>query len=295
MTLKKCVICDGINFSKKVSVRDPLKKSTKYSLMLCLSCKTVSTTPIPKDLDQYYSVNYDSYQKKTSLFSKIYSFAQNLNNYRKTKILKQINAKSILDYGCGSGSFVRYTSKRGYETNGYEPINDTNGTNISDSMETFKNKNFDCITMWHVLEHTKDPVSILKELKRKLQKGGSLLLALPNYDSYDNIYYKKEWAGYDVPRHLYHFNHNSLENLMKEKGFTLISKHPLWLDSYYVSYLSSKYKKSIFPLINSLVIGSLSNILAIFTSKYSSSFYICLLYTSPSPRDRQKSRMPSSA
>ena len=25
------------------------------------------------------------------------------------------------------------------------------------------------------------------------------------------------------------------------------------------------------------------------------SFYICLLYTSPSPRDRQKSRMPSSA
>ena len=203
MTLKKCVICDGINFSKKVSVRDPLKKSTKYSLMLCLSCKTVSTTPIPKDLDQYYSVNYDSYQKKTSLFSKIYSFAQNLNNYRKTKILKQINAKSILDYGCGSGSFVRYTSKRGYEINGYEPINDTNDTNISDSMETFKNKNFDCITMWHVLEHTKDPVSILKELKRKLQKGGSLLLALPNYDSYDNIYYKKEWAGYDVPRHLY--------------------------------------------------------------------------------------------
>ena len=143
MTLKKCVICDGINFSKKVSVRDPLKKSTKYSLMLCLSCKTVSTTPIPKDLDQYYSVNYDSYQKKTSLFSKIYSFAQNLNNYRKTKILKQINAKSILDYGCGSGSFVRYTSKRCYETNGYEPINDTNDTNISDSMETFKNKNFD--------------------------------------------------------------------------------------------------------------------------------------------------------
>ena len=26
-----------------------------------------------------------------------------------------------------------------------------------------------------------------------------------------------------------------------------------------------------------------------------SSHYICLLYTSPSPRDRQKSRMPSSA
>ena len=274
MTLKKCVICDGINFSKKVSVRDPLKKSTKYSLMLCLSCKTVSTTPIPKDLDQYYSVNYDSYQKKTSLVSKLYSFAQNLTNYRKTKILKQINAKSILDYGCGSGSFVRYTSKRGYETNGYEPINDTNDTNISDSMETFKYKNFDCITLWHVLEHTKDPVSILKELKRKLQKGGSLLLALPNYDSYDNIYYKKEWAGYDVPRHLYHFNKKSVMFLSEKTGFQLIGMKPLYLDAFYVSILSEKKRKSFLPEIKGLWVGLVSNILSFFSGNPSSIIYI---------------------
>ena len=274
MTLKKCVICDGINFSKKVSVRDPLKKSTKYSLMLCLSCKTVSTTPIPKDLDQYYSVNYDSYQKKTSLFSKIYSFAQNLNNYRKTKILKQINAKSILDYGSGSGSFVRYTSKRGYETNGYEPINETNDTNISDSMETFKNKKFDCITMWHVLEHTKNPISILKELKRKLKKGGILLLALPNYDSYDNIYYKKEWAGYDVPRHLYHFNKKSVMFLLEKTGFQLIGMKPLYLDAFYVSILSEKKRKSFLPEIKGLWVGLVSNILSFFSGNPSSIIYI---------------------
>ena len=242
--------------------------------MLCLSCKTVSTTPIPKDLDQYYSVNYDSYQKKTSLFSKIYSFAQNLNNYRKTRILKQINAKSILDYGCGSGGFVKYTSKRGYETNGYEPINDTNDTNISDSMETFKNKNFDCITMWHVLEHTKDPVSILKELKRKLQKGGSLLLALPNYDSYDNIYYKKEWAGYDVPRHLYHFNKKSVMFLSEKTGFQLIGMKPLYLDAFYVSILSEKKRKSFLPEIKGLWVGLVSNILSFFSGNPSSIIYI---------------------
>ena len=274
MTLKKCVICDGINFSKKVSVHDPLKKPTKYNLMLCLSCKTVSTTPIPKDLDQYYSVNYDSYQKKTSLFSKLYSFAQQLNNYYKTRILKQINAKSILDYGCGSGSFVRYTSRKGYEINGYEPINKTNDANISDSMETFKNKNFDCITMWHVLEHTKDPVGILKKLKRKLKKGGSLLLALPNYDSYDNIYYKKEWAGYDVPRHLYHFNKKSMLFLSKRTGFRLIGKKTLYLDAFYVSILSEKKRKSFLPIIKGLCVGLVSNILSFFSGNPSSIIYI---------------------
>ena len=32
-----------------------------------------------------------------------------------------------------------------------------------------------------------------------------------------------------------------------------------------------------------------------FRSLQNSDYYSCLLYTSPSPRDRQKSRMPSSA
>ena len=124
------------------------------------------------------------------------------------------------------------------------------------------------------MEHVHEPWVYLKKIKESLNPGGILIIALPNYHSTDAKRYKEYWAAYDTPRHLYHFNHNSLKNLMKEKGFNLISKHPLWLDSYYVSYLSSKYKKSIFPWINALAVGSLSNILAIFTSKYSSSFYI---------------------
>ena len=99
-------------------------------------------------------------------------------------------------------------------------------------------------------------------------------MAVPNRDSFDSKVYKKYWAAWDVPRHLYHFNHKSLIDFMKNNGFSLISKHPLFLDSYYISYLSSKYKNSFFPWINSLIIGTISNILGVITSKYSSSFYV---------------------
>ena len=99
-------------------------------------------------------------------------------------------------------------------------------------------------------------------------------MAVPNRDSYDSKVYKKYWAAWDVPRHLYHFNHISLIDFMKNNGFSLISKHPLFLDSYYISYLSSKNKNSFFPWINSLIIGTISNILGAITSKYSSSFYV---------------------
>ena len=274
MTKKRCGVCDKRSFYKKVSIKDPLDESAVYDLMLCLGCKTVSTDPVPKDLDRYYKDNYDSYQKKKSFFSSIYAFSQRFNNYYKTRILKKINARSVLDYGCGSGAFLRYTCERGYETSGYEPINKTNDVRISSSMGSFKNRVFDCITLWHVLEHTKNPVGVMNKLKGKLKNNGTMLVALPNYDSYDNIYYKNMWAGYDVPRHLYHFNKESFMFLSQKVGLRVVEKKPLLLDAFYVSILSEKKKKSIFPLIKGLLVGLLSNILSLFRGNPSSIIYI---------------------
>ena len=133
---------------------------------------------------------------------------------------------------------------------------------------------YDTIMLWHVLEHISDIEAGIFTLRKKLKNDGAIVVAVPNRDSFDSKVYNKYWAAWDVPRHLYHFNHKSLIDFMKNNGFSLISKHPLFLDSYYISYLSSKYKNSFFPWINSLIIGTISNILGVITSKYSSSFYV---------------------
>ena len=61
---------------------------------------------------------------------------------------------------------------------------------------------------------------------------------------------------------------------MDNHSLSLISKKPLFLDSFYVSYLSEKNKKSYFPWISAVIIGMTSNILALFSSNYSSSVYV---------------------
>ena len=218
----------------------------------------------------YKNENYLPHNEKKGLFAFFYKLSQNIMFSYKLKVLKKILQPSniILDYGSGDGHFGEFMKKQEINVQMYDPI-----VNKSKNSQIFDNQ-YDMIMMWHVLEHIPDINKTIIALEKKLKHNGALVVAVPNRDSFDSKAYRKHWAAWDVPRHLYHFNHNSLENLMKEKGFNLISRHPLWLDSYYVSYLSSKYKKSIFPWINSLVIGSLSNILAIFTSKYSSSFYI---------------------
>jgi hypothetical protein len=69
-----------------------------------------------------------------------------------------------------------------------------------------------------------------------------LIIAVPNYTSFDASTYKEYWAAYDVPRHLYHFSPLAMKFLMEEEGMKIIDHRPMWFDSFYVSLLSSKYK-----------------------------------------------------
>ena len=132
----------------------------------------------------------------------------------------------------------------------------------------------DMLMMWHVLEHIPNVLTELPKIAKLINKKGVLVVAVPNINSLDAKFYNKHWAGLDVPRHLYHFNHMSLINLIKRQGFSFKTKYPLPLDSYYVSILSEKNKQSVFSFIKAIIIGTTSNFSAIFTTNFSSSIYV---------------------
>ena len=179
-----------------------------------------------------------------------------------------------MDYGSGSGSFVNHTKKRGYTSFGYEPINELKHNSIYKNKNIIKKQKYDWVTLWHVLEHTHNPKETLNNLRDLLNKGGLMAVAIPNINSYDNIYYKKHWAGYDVPRHLFHFNASSFKKLAKFANLKIINKKPLWFDSIYVSMLSEKYKKNKFSFLSGFFRGFISNLYAIKTGQHSSIIYI---------------------
>ena len=94
-------------------------------------------------------------------------------------------------------------------------------------------------------------------------------------NSYDANYYKSFWAAYDVPIHLWHFSKKTISLIFNKNNLRLVKTKPLIFDSFYVSILSEKYKKNKAIYLKAFLIGLISNIVGIFSSKgHSSNIYI---------------------
>ncbi|MBI3238857.1 MAG: methyltransferase domain-containing protein, partial [Flavobacteriia bacterium] len=116
---------------------------------------------------------------------------------------------------------------------------------------------YDCVTMWHVLEHVYNLQEDTKQIASLLKENGVWIIAVPNHTSFDGTHYGSFWAAYDVPRHLYHFSPATIVPIIEQLGFKLEEQLPMKFDAYYVSMLSEKYKGG--SLFNALRIGWLSN------------------------------------
>ena len=128
--------------------------------------------------------------------------------------------------------------------------------------------------MWHVLEHVPNLEHQISELKRLLKPNGTLLVAVPNFNSFDSNYYGKFWAAFDVPIHFWHFSKTAIQLLFEKEEMKLEKILPMKFDSFYVSLLSEKYKSGKMNFINAFFTGLQSNWKAKKNFEYSSHIYI---------------------
>lgn len=244
------------------------------------------TEPKP-ELDQmqayYDSQEYISHtDSKSGLIAKLYQRVKKVSLKQKRRLINRYkpNKGVLLDIGAGTGDFLHYMKHHSWKVQGVEPnkqarnIAASKGLMLDKNTEEYSSKSVDIISLWHVLEHVYDVEDQIKELKRLLKKDGLIVLAVPNYKSYDAKKYKSFWAAYDVPRHLYHFSKTSITKLFNQYGFEVIKIKPMLFDAFYVSLLSEKYKQGKFNYLKSFYIGLASNINAIFSGEYSALIYV---------------------
>ena len=141
-------------------------------------------------------------------------------------------------------------------------------------LSIFKGKKFDVITLWHVLEHVENLEIYIQSLKELLKENGTLLIAVPNYKSFDATYYGSFWAAFDVPRHVWHFSQTSIHKIFSFVSLKVVRAIPMKFDAYYVSLLSEKYKNGKMNILKSFWIGFQSNSKAKRSSEYSSLIYV---------------------
>lgn len=152
----------------------------------------------------------------------------------------------VLDFGSGLGGFVlkmlKYCRIFGVEVDpAWKNVNSTLDSWMYKDIEEVPDKHFDFITMFHVMEHLKDPRETIKRIIPKLKDNGKLIIEVPNADdalltmydceAFQNFSY---WSA-----HLYLFNNHNLSRLIEQSGLECsfviqkqrypLSNHLYWL------------------------------------------------------------------
>ncbi|TWI01166.1 methyltransferase family protein [Flavobacterium tiangeerense] len=244
------------------------------------------TSPQPslENLGKYYeSVDYISHtDSKRSLFEKAYHFVKNIALKNKLDLINsfQPNKGSILDIGAGTGDFLSVAKQNGWQTIGVEPsekaktIAKNKGVSFVEKTAVLENHSFDVITMWHVLEHVPNLEEQILELKRLLKPNGTLIVAVPNFKSFDAKQYGTFWAAYDVPIHFWHFSKTAIKMLFEKESMKLVKVLPMKFDAFYVSLLSEKYKTGKMNYFSAIYVGLKSNWYGKKNLEYSSHIYV---------------------
>lgn len=288
MNTCKCPWCNSEKTQIYLRVKDEFLSHEDFQIHECLDCGLLFTAPRPsKDkIGEYYkSEEYYSHQEnKKGFIPKLYERVKSINLKHKYKIA--IDGKSVgkmLDIGCGVGDFLHTAEQHGWQCTGVEPSEDAKAIAqkrikaeilSSDALEKIPNETFDVITMWHVLEHVDNIKWQVAQLYRLIKPNGKVVIALPNYQSYDAQFYKELWAAYDVPRHLNHFNKKTLAKIFDSCGLKLIKTEKLIWDAYYISYMSEQYKHHSLPLLRGTFRGFVSNCKARKSGEWSSLVYV---------------------
>lgn len=277
-----------IDNTKKIylTVKDYTVTGETFGLYRDEKLDMLITFPKPNEneLHKYYeSEEYISHTDgRGSLFELVYQFIKGFALKKKVNLINDLhpNKGKLLDIGAGTGDFLALAKTKGWETTGIEPSQKAKtialkkGVTFASSTEVIEKGSFDVITMWHVLEHVPDVEKQIKELKRLLKPDGTIIIAVPNFRSFDAKYYRRFWAAFDVPRHLWHFSKKAIKQLFLKEKMKVEKILPMKFDAFYVSLLSEKYKTGHMNLIKAFYIGLKSNYKAKKRFQYSSLIYV---------------------
>lgn len=272
-----------------LALKDYSVSKEEFELKINEEFGFLETIPQPSkdDLPRYYeSEDYISHtDTKRNLFEKVYHLVRSIALKRKLKLINTLSkdSKTLLDVGCGTGDFLLTAKQNGWNVKGIEPnpqareianSKTNNAVSNIESLLDLEKQSFDVITLWHVLEHLPNLEEHIQLFQSLLKPNGRLVIAVPNFKSYDATYYKSFWAAYDVPRHLWHFSRTSISKLFSKYDMEVEETLPMKFDAFYVSLLSQKHKTGKMNPILSFWVGWRSNMKALSSKEYSSLIYV---------------------
>jgi len=247
--LGSCNICGYKKFEK---IADRLRGPEPHKVYKCISCGHVQLLPRPKAEEEkrFYDENrQDRAIRKEINLENLEANSSYDNKRRADFIARKFSRNSkILDIGCGYGFFLKEMAGRGYRISGVEVSRERRelaktvtdciifDINFAETSNAGIGK-FDIATLFHVLEHTVEPIVFCRNIRNVLKEKGCLILEVPNVEElmletspdYNEFYWNRA--------HLNYFNRESLKNVLKKAGYRKVET--LYIQRYGVENLCS--------------------------------------------------------
>jgi 2-polyprenyl-3-methyl-5-hydroxy-6-metoxy-1,4-benzoquinol methylase len=236
-----CPLCDSNHLEPRFISKDYLFSQREFSIVRCRSCGLYFTNPRIKasQISNYYFSSYPAYKesmRSAGSFSKIKtSLGSLLGNphHHILNLLKSVRAKTVLEIGPGAGNLLSFLKEHGFEVVGVEidakcveRIREKGIAcylgDLNEVMGAIDPKKFDAVILHHVFEHLYRPLETLKTIHNLLKENGIVYLSIPNSGSIEAKLFGKYWRGLDLPRHVIHYNPNTIRSILAETGFRII-------------------------------------------------------------------------
>jgi SAM-dependent methyltransferase len=202
-----------------------LQKGGPADYVECSVCSLVQQHPLPADVSALYA-DYPVHSSRNTFQRLARRIFQRQVYFRPTSGSER---RTLLDYGCGDGTFLREIKTRFSSICGFEPscahaaaLSEQLNIPVYSSLEQLCAEcagTLDVITTHYVLEHVDNLCGAFENFRTLLKPGGTLYIAVPNIRSWESRLFKKRWHGLDAPRHLVFPEAAHFITLAEEYGF----------------------------------------------------------------------------
>jgi SAM-dependent methyltransferase len=224
-----CLLCGNANHTPVCEAADR-HSGLHFLIVQCSGCGLCFTNPRPDPVSiaRFYPHDYLGHQSK--------------RRPGRASIPTGEGRARLLDFGCGCGDFLKRIQAQGWRVTGLDLAEAAVERACAQGLDAhvgtlptlqWSAGNFDAITMWQSLEHTHQPLEVLRDAHRLLDAGGRLYVTVPNLAGFASRWFGSAWFGLDVPRHLTHFTPITLRRILAKAGFTRIElkqeAHNSWI------------------------------------------------------------------
>lgn len=228
-----------------------------YQIVRCRRCRLMRTNPRPTaaTMGFYYPSHYSAYHPEhgshmlagveRSLVRRIVRrFFDEHHN-----VIPDMPVGRALEVGCASGAFLRKLRERGWQADGIEysaeAAQHARAAGFSVHAGQIEQapdpqQAYDLVAGWMVLEHLHEPVRVLRKMHQWTRAGAYLVLSVPDTASWEMRTFAGHWYALHMPNHLYHFDRQSLRQVLQAGGWTMVearNQRDLWPARASINYL----------------------------------------------------------